>query len=141
MKVGDKVRVLRCDNSKAEYGRTGTVVLVASPVVTVSFPSAPGWASALGEHCWRFFYPDTSLQLVSGPSIADDLNLYPQDRTVLAHLKSGKAITPMKALVVYGLSRLAAHIHNIRKIGYTVTKTMATDESGHKYASYKLVIN
>jgi len=73
------------------------------------------------------------------PTLADDLRLYPQDRTVLAHLKAGKEITPMKALVVYGLSRLAAQIHNIRRAGYNVRCEIMHDESGHKYASYSLV--
>ena len=72
------------------------------------------------------------------PSIADDLRLRPSDRTILAHLRSGKEITPMKALVVYGLSRLAAHVHRIRQAGYDVKTTHSKDESGHKYASYRL---
>lgn len=72
------------------------------------------------------------------PTLADELRLYPQDRTVLAHLKQGKPITPMKALVVYGLSRLAAQIHNIRKAGFTVDVNILQDEVGHKYASYTL---
>lgn len=75
------------------------------------------------------------------PSIADDLRLYPQDRTVLAHLRAGKPISPMKALVVYGISRLAACVHNIRKAGYPVETVLEQDESGHKYASYSLTVN
>lgn len=73
------------------------------------------------------------------PSIADDLRLRPSDRTILAHLKAGKEITPMKALVVYGLSRLAAHVHRIRQVGYNVETVRMHDEGGHKYASYTLL--
>lgn len=75
------------------------------------------------------------------PSIADDLRLYPQSRTILAHLKAGKPISPMKALVVYGISRLAACIYDIRQAGYTVKRTLEKDEGGHKYAQYSLSIN
>lgn len=67
-----------------------------------------------------------------------DAKLYPQDKTVLAHLKTGKPLTPMKALTIYGFTRLAAQVRNIRLAGYNVAMTMKQDEVGHKYAEYRL---
>lgn len=72
-------------------------------------------------------------------SIAADLRITPQARTILKHLLDGKVITPMKALSVYGISRLAACIYEIRtRAGYTVNTYVREDEAGHKYAQYSL---
>lgn len=73
------------------------------------------------------------------PSIADDLRLTPQAKTVLSHLKKAGPISPAKALVVYGISRLAACIYEIRGVGYTVNSMFRRDEGGHKYTKYSLV--
>jgi hypothetical protein len=72
------------------------------------------------------------------PSIASDLTLKPQSKTILRHLRKHDHITPAEALIVYGNSRLAAAIYDIRKIGYPVEKVMKQDEQGHKYARYSL---
>lgn len=70
------------------------------------------------------------------PSIAVDLRLTPQARTILAHLKRHGDVTPMKALTVYGISRLASCIHEIRKAGYSVKTEVAFDDMGGKYGQY-----
>jgi hypothetical protein len=72
------------------------------------------------------------------PSVADDLRLKPQTKTVLRHLKNHDHISPMKALGVYGISRLAACIYEIRKAGYDIRADFARDEAGHKYTKYSL---
>lgn len=71
-------------------------------------------------------------------SVASDLSLKPQSKTVLRHLKKLGDITPAEALIVYGISRLAACVYDIRKIGYPVYKEMRQDAQGHKYARYTL---
>jgi hypothetical protein len=71
-------------------------------------------------------------------SVANDLRLTPQAKTVLTHLRAGKPLTPMKALTIYGISRLAACIYEIRKAGYTVNRIHRQDEMGHKYSKYLL---
>jgi hypothetical protein len=77
-------------------------------------------------------------ETMTRPSVAGDLRLTPQAKTVLRHLIAGKRITPMKALVIYGISRLASCIHEIRRVGYCVDCTMNSDEQGHRYASYMM---
>jgi hypothetical protein len=72
-------------------------------------------------------------------SVVADLSLKPQTKTILRHLKTYGHITPMQALAVYGNSRLAAAIYDIRKIGYVVNKEMRRDAVGHNYARYTLV--
>lgn len=42
----------------------------------------------------------------------------------------------MEALIVHGIYRLSASIHEIRKEGFNVFTTMHKDASGKKYARY-----
>ena len=73
------------------------------------------------------------------PTIADDLRLTPQAKTVLAHLKTHGDITPLKADGVYGITRLASCIHEIRKVGHRVSCDIIKDDYGSKYGHYKLL--
>jgi hypothetical protein len=76
---------------------------------------------------------------LSRPSAAADLRVTPQARRVLAYLRKGKSITPMKALVELNISRLASCIHEIRRrAGYTVGVEIDRDEAGHRFARYWL---
>lgn len=72
-------------------------------------------------------------------SIAALINLTPQAKTVLRHLKKRPSISPMEALNVYAIPRLAACIYEIRQAGYKVHSTFKRDEQGHKYTRYTLV--
>lgn len=63
----------------------------------------------------------------------------PQAKTVLNHLKGGKHITPLEALGVYGIFRLAARILEIREEGYEVAMTRVFDAKRKQYARYSLV--
>lgn len=56
--------------------------------------------------------------------------------TVARHLRSRGEITPMQALVTYGIYRLAARIHDLRNEGWPIETEMKQDEAGHKYARY-----
>lgn len=71
------------------------------------------------------------------PTIASDLRLTPQAKTVLTHLRN-KTITPMQAIVTYGIARLASCIHEIRRAGYTVDTEIEHDERGHRFARYRM---
>jgi hypothetical protein len=78
---------------------------------------------------------------VTTTSIADDLKLTPQARTVLSYLRKHGRISPAKADRVFGITRLASCIHEIRRrAGYKVSTTINRDEQGHKYSEYKLLL-
>jgi hypothetical protein len=68
--------------------------------------------------------------------LASVLQLKPQTRTVLAHLESGDSISPLEAWAVYGISRLAARIYDLRKAGYEIERELRRDKAGHPYARY-----
>lgn len=60
-----------------------------------------------------------------------------QKQTLLKHLKR-KSISPFEALLVYGISRLAARVEELRKDGHPIKTNMKTDENGKRYARYVL---
>lgn len=61
-----------------------------------------------------------------------------QVERIKQHLKDNKSITPMEALMVYGIYRLSAVILTLRQAGLDIVTNMKADESGKKYAQYKL---
>lgn len=67
-----------------------------------------------------------------------ELRLTPQARKVLLHLEKNKSITPLEALGVYGIFRLAARIWELREIGKQITTVHMTDNEGKPYARYVL---
>lgn len=66
-----------------------------------------------------------------------ELRLKPQARKILLHLEKD-SISPMEALLVHGIYRLSASIHEIRREGFKVVTTMHQDAAGKKYARYHL---
>lgn len=62
---------------------------------------------------------------------------------ILSILRTGRSITSYEAFVEIGCTRLAARIHDLRRRGHNIVKTMieGTDRNGKpcKYASYKLM--
>lgn len=61
-----------------------------------------------------------------------------QNDLIKEHLKKGKKITPMEALVNYGCFRLAARIKDLREGGLDILTVIKRDEIGRSYAEYQL---
>lgn len=61
-----------------------------------------------------------------------------QPERIRAHLVAGKSITPGQAMLVYGISRLAAVIEVLRLEGLDIAMVLKQDEGGKKYGEYKL---
>ena len=64
-----------------------------------------------------------------------------QTQTVLSHLEKRASISPMEALVSYGIYRLSDVIFRLRERGFGIDTEMRHDEAGHKYARYTLTYN
>mgnify|MGYP001605468831 CR=1 FL=1 len=60
-----------------------------------------------------------------------------QAAQVLRHLNAGRKITSVEAFGLYGITRLAAVVHNLKKDGVDIRTTMQ-DGIRAKYAEYKL---
>lgn len=53
------------------------------------------------------------------------------------HLRSGRTISPLEALGLYGVFRLAARIKELRDQGWDIETENRRDPNGKKYAVYK----
>jgi hypothetical protein len=62
-----------------------------------------------------------------------------QTAQILAHLKTGRSITPIDALNKYGCFRLGARIYDLKQDGHNIVKDMVETDSGKRVASYTLV--
>lgn len=62
-----------------------------------------------------------------------------QTKTVLKHLRKRGTISPMEALVSYGIYRLAARIFVLREEGYGIKTELREDGAGHRYARYNYI--
>lgn len=67
-----------------------------------------------------------------------ELSVSPQARRILNHLEKRGSISPMEAIITYGITRLAARVYELRRIGVDVQTNMKSDESGKHYARYTL---
>ena len=61
-----------------------------------------------------------------------------QDEKILDYLKSGKPITPIDALNMFGCFRLSARIFNLRQDGHNIITKNITSE-GKTFAEYHLL--
>jgi hypothetical protein len=61
-----------------------------------------------------------------------------QSDKILAHLRSGKSITPLEALNLFGCFRLGARIYDLKKAGHNIVTEMVTVGDGKHVASYTL---
>ena len=62
-----------------------------------------------------------------------------QTAQILAHLKTGRSITPLDALHDFQCFRLGARIYDLKQDGYNIVKEMVEVQSGKRVASYTLV--
>jgi Helix-turn-helix domain len=65
-----------------------------------------------------------------------ELHLTPQARKVLRHLELHGSISPLKAVAVYGINRLAARIYELRNAGYDILRMIMHDEADKPYGLY-----
>jgi len=58
-----------------------------------------------------------------------------QTQKILEHLKSGRPITPLDALMKYGVFRLSARIWELRNEGYDIDQKIV-QKNGKRFAEY-----
>ena len=62
-----------------------------------------------------------------------------QKESILRHLQSGRTITPLEALNLYGCYRLSARIRELRDEGYEI-KSENVKQGKKTFASYELIV-
>jgi len=58
---------------------------------------------------------------------------------ILSHLKSGRTITPLDALRLYGCMRLAARVHDLKARGNDIVTRQKHLKNGKQVAEYILI--
>jgi hypothetical protein len=66
-----------------------------------------------------------------------DVSKNSQCGQILEHLQSGKTITPLEALNMFGCFRLGARCWDLKKTGYDI-KTRMAEKNGKRFAEYYL---
>lgn len=61
-----------------------------------------------------------------------------QNQKILNHLKTGRNITAVSAMALYGVFRLAARIKELKDLGNVIKSISCTDINGKRYAMYRL---
>jgi len=61
-----------------------------------------------------------------------------QKAAIKRHLEEKGPISPLEALAVYGINRLAARINDLRNSGVSIITEMKVDQRGKRYARYSL---
>jgi len=59
-----------------------------------------------------------------------------QNKQIKAHLQSGKTLTAIQALEMFGCFRLAARIKDLKDSGMIIDKAMVENDNGKHYALY-----
>ena len=62
-----------------------------------------------------------------------------QTQTVLNHLTNNRKLTSIEAIGLYGITRLAAVVYDLKKQGLEVETTMKNGVNNTQYAQYSLV--
>ncbi len=60
-------------------------------------------------------------------------------RRILNHLQSGRTLTALQALRLYGAGRLASTINRLKNEGFDIDKNMIYNLYGEGYAEYFMV--
>lgn len=61
-----------------------------------------------------------------------------QSQKILKHLSSGRSLSPLQALGLFGCYRLAGRIYDLKRAGHQIETIIKSDDQGRTYASYVL---
>ena len=116
-KVGDKVRII--DNLSLHNLKIGSIVTIEVAKPEHDYCVASGWG--LGHE---------DIELVSRIT---------QNQQIEKHLKSGKSITAMDALVMFRCLNLKGRIYELRQSGMNIKTDMITTTTGKRIGKYSLI--
>ena len=61
-----------------------------------------------------------------------------QNETILNHMMTGRSISPLEALGLYGVFRLAARVFDLKAMGVDIQTLTKVDINGKLYAEYSI---
>ena len=68
-----------------------------------------------------------------------DTDTASQMKNILSHLRSGRTLTFLECLNLYGCMNLKGRICDLRRLKHTITTTFIKLPNGKRVAEYKLV--
>lgn len=129
MKIGDRVRVGQVP--RQWFFKTDDTGVITEITPHSSLPYTVKFDTRRSDGGCDYGYCQADQLELIGATAGKD--------KVLAHLLSGRSITPLEALGDYGIFRLAARIHELKKKGHKIVTTTKTSPTGKTYAEYSLV--
>lgn len=63
-----------------------------------------------------------------------------QNKEILSHLESGKKLTALEALNLFGCMRTASRINDLKKAGHDIISKMVELPNGKRIAEYSLKV-
>jgi hypothetical protein len=79
-----------------------------------------------------------NLQLLSIHPMERNSHMATKIQLIKDHFRSGRSLTQLEAIGLYGAFRLAARVKELRDRGWNITTDMREDPNGNPYACYTL---
>lgn len=124
------------DSVKDDYG---TLISKDNDVVVFKPIVAGCYFTAIDKDGYLRFYTASAGIFYLADHQPEDLH-ETQKKQILDYLKTGKSITKLEALKMFGCWNSGDCIFNLRKEGYNIETTMITNGK-KRFASYKLIEN
>lgn len=136
---GTRVRLIANDGMNAKVGSLATVgprgVLKSASATYVDIV----WDADVYKQGNGGYYPHT-FKLVKKPRKPSTKPKATNTKIakLKAHFLSGRSLTQLEAIGLYGAFRLAARVHDLKADGMKIVTRMKEDPNGNPYAEYQL---
>lgn len=140
---GQRVRLLNNDGLSAAVGTIATVGprgMFTTPAFGSTFVDLI-WNPAETGQGNGGYYPNVFELVVDEPKKARKSKPKADNTKIAklrAHFLSGKSLTQLEAIGLYGAFRLAARVHDLKADGMKIVTRMKEDPNGNPYAEYQL---
>ncbi|WP_195706770.1 helix-turn-helix domain-containing protein [Brucella sp. 10RB9213] len=124
----------------AEAGAKGKIVGFDGPYIRIEWDRADGLAHGQMDGGYR--RADFDLHIEPKPQPKKRKSRPKEANTKIAklraHFLSGRSLTQLEAIGLYGAYRLAARVHDLKAEGFKFDTVIKEDPMGNPYAEYKL---
>lgn len=140
---GQRVRLLNNDGLSAAVG---TIATVGPRGMFTTQPFGNTFVDLIWDRSETAqgnggYYPNVFELVVDKPKKARKSKPKAENTKIAklrAHFLSGKSLTQLEAIGLYGAFRLAARVHDLKADGMKIVTRMKEDPNGNPYAEYQL---
>lgn len=134
--IGNTVRIISTDGDYRAAGRGGQEAIVTN--VTDGDKHFPPLVAVRCADGTEFAMFDYRFEPVKKPRKTKPKATNTKIAKVRAHFISGRSLTQLEAIGLYGAFRLAARVHELKAEGMKIVTRMKEDPNGNPYAEYQL---